>query len=193
MINKREIAQRHTSPVMPKKYNVVYDGQGNAIYQGQIIGNMFTDGVGREISEENYLENWAKQNNITIQPNSNWLAIQPGYEAPPSGGRQTPPQRVNPVQVAGALGETLPTKPVPITPNARQFVQAFNNPNVKITGGSSDFINRFNNPEDKIQTPRSTNSAFEAAVKTPQTVSPTNYQQGYNSNQQTNPYMQGGG
>ena len=114
------------SPTMPKKYNISYDGEGNASWNGQIIGNMFTDGVGKEINEIEFLEKWAADNGVNITPNKEWVQrydpdnwkgnqlLQQPRQPRPTGVRQ-PVKPVNPAPPP-QLGQLQQ----PATPISRQ-------------------------------------------------------------------------
>lgn len=64
------------TPVGPiKKYNIQYGQNGEIFYNGAIAGNYYTSNI-FEIGEDRFLENWAKQNEIDLEPSQEWIAQQ---------------------------------------------------------------------------------------------------------------------
>ena len=70
------IPQLGPAPVAaPRKYNVNYSDTGNIVYGGQTIGNLlYSDLV--DVGEDKWLENWAKNNQVELLPNSDWISHQ---------------------------------------------------------------------------------------------------------------------
>ena len=77
---RREPAQVSLNPVQGgaaqgkpvKKYNLSYGQNGEIFYNGANVGNYYTSNI-FEIGEERYVENWAKQNSVDLQPSIEWV------------------------------------------------------------------------------------------------------------------------
>lgn len=55
-----------------RKYNIQYGPNGELYYNGAQFGNYYTSNV-FDVGEDRFLENWAKTNQIELQPSPDWL------------------------------------------------------------------------------------------------------------------------
>jgi hypothetical protein len=62
-----------TLPPEPvRKYDVNYTPTGDILYAGQPVGNVLQTNI-FDIGEDAWLENWAIQNGVALQPNPDWV------------------------------------------------------------------------------------------------------------------------
>lgn len=66
------VVQQPVAPVQPaKKYNVSYGQNGEVFYNGATVGNYYTSNI-FEIGEDRFVENWARENGVELQPTIEW-------------------------------------------------------------------------------------------------------------------------
>ncbi len=67
-----QVALSPTPEAKAKKYNLQFGQNGEMFYNGAQVGNYYTSNV-FEVGEDRYLENWAKENQVDLQPSIEWV------------------------------------------------------------------------------------------------------------------------